>query len=69
MSRYPAHHRALAAVFCSGVVFLLLSVFRIREYIINAIPRNLKFAISAGVGVGALILGLHDAAGRAMRGK
>ena len=43
--------QALAAVFCSGVIFLLLSIFRIREYIINAIPRNLKFAISAGVGM------------------
>src|SRR5256885_8176357 len=29
--------QALAAVFCSGVLFLLLSIFRIREYIINAI--------------------------------
>src|SRR6201992_1241788 len=37
--------QALAAVFCSGVLFFLLSIFRIREYIINAIPRNLKFAI------------------------
>ncbi len=40
--------QALAAVFCSGVIFFLLSIFRIREYIINAIPKNLKFAISAG---------------------
>jgi len=43
--------QALAAVFLSGIIFLLLSVFRIREYIIDAIPRNLKFAISAGVGL------------------
>src|SRR6201746_185964 len=42
--------QALAAVFCSGAIFLLLSLFRIREYIIDAIPRNLKLAISAGVG-------------------
>lgn len=34
--------QALAAVFCSGVIFFLISIFRIREYIINAIPRNLK---------------------------
>src|ERR1700682_6056844 len=37
--------QALAGVFCSGVIFLLLSCFLIREYIINSIPRNLKFAI------------------------
>ena len=43
--------QALAAVFCSGVIFFLISIFRIREYIINSIPRNLKLAISAGVGL------------------
>ena len=43
--------QALAAVFCSGVIFFLISIFRIREYIINSIPKNLKFAISAGVGL------------------
>src|ERR1700682_4704935 len=37
--------QALAGVFCSGVIFLLISIFPIREYIINSIPRNLKFAI------------------------
>src|SRR5215510_306435 len=43
--------QALAAVFCSGVIFLLISIFPIREYIINSIPRNLKLAIAAGVGL------------------
>src|SRR5947209_11509568 len=43
--------QGLAAVFCSGALFFLISVFRIRESIINAIPRNLRFAISAGVGL------------------
>ena len=33
--------QALAAVFCSGVLFFLISIFRIREYIIIAIPKNL----------------------------
>src|SRR5690242_21729991 len=37
--------QALAAVFCSGVLFLLISIFRIREYVINSIPRNMKLAI------------------------
>src|ERR1700682_2743908 len=43
--------QALAAVFCSGVLFFLISIFRIREYVINAIPRNLQLPISAGVGL------------------
>jgi AGZA family xanthine/uracil permease-like MFS transporter len=53
--------QALGAVFCSGVLFLLLSIFRIREIIINAIPRNLKFAISAGVGLFLAIIALEQA--------
>src|SRR5690606_27321608 len=53
--------QALAAVFLSGIIFFLLSVFRIREYIINAIPRNLKFAISAGVGLFLGIIALEQA--------
>ena len=53
--------QALAAVFCSGVLFFLLSIFRIREYIINSIPRNLKFAISAGVGLFLAIIALEEA--------
>ncbi len=53
--------QALSAVFLSGVLFFLLSVFRIREYVINAIPRNLKFAISAGVGLFLGIIALEQA--------
>ena len=52
--------QALAAVFCSGVIFFLISVFRIREYIINSIPRNLKLAISAGVGLFLGIIALEE---------
>jgi AGZA family xanthine/uracil permease-like MFS transporter len=52
--------QALAAVFCSGVIFFFISVFRIREYIINAIPRNMKFAISAGVGLFLGIIALEE---------
>ncbi len=52
--------QALAGVFCSGVIFLLISVFRIREYVINAIPRNLKLAISAGVGLFLGIIALEE---------
>src|SRR3989440_2234674 len=53
--------QALAAVFCSGVIFFLISIFRIREYIINSIPKNLKLAISAGVGLFLGIIALEGA--------
>jgi adenine/guanine/hypoxanthine permease len=53
--------QALAAVFCCGVIFFLISVFRIREYIINSIPKNLKLAISAGVGLFLGIIALEEA--------
>ena len=52
--------QALAAVFCSGVLFFLISVSGIREWIINAIPRNLKLAISAGVGLFLGIIALEE---------
>jgi adenine/guanine/hypoxanthine permease len=53
--------QALAGVFCSGVIFLLISLFRLREYIINSIPKNLKLAISAGVGLFLGIIALEEA--------
>ena len=48
-------------MFCSGVIFFFISIFRIREYIINAIPRNLKLAISVGVGLFLGIIALEEA--------
>ena len=46
---------ALGAVFISGVLFICLSLLRVRQYLINSVPRTLKLAISAGIG---LFLGL-----------
>ena len=53
--------QALAAVFLSGVIFLAISWFGLRQYIIDAIPRNLKFAISAGVGLFLGIIAFQQA--------
>jgi hypothetical protein len=53
--------QALWAVFLSGVLFFIVSVLRIREYIIDAIPMNLKLAISAGVGLFLAIIALENA--------
>lgn len=52
---------ALGAVFISGVLFILVSLFKIREAVVNAIPRSLKFAISAGIGLFLAIIGLKNA--------
>jgi len=51
---------ALGAVFLSGILFLILSVLPVREYIINAIPKSLKMAISAGIGLFLAIIGLKE---------
>src|SRR5437870_12649296 len=53
--------QALAGVFCSGAIFFLISIFNIREYIINSIPKNLKVAIAAGVGPFLGIIALEEA--------
>src|SRR5712664_4558348 len=53
--------QALGGVFCSGVLFFLISIFNIREYIINSIPKNLKLAISDGVGLFLGIIALEEA--------
>ncbi|HEX3974340.1 MAG TPA: NCS2 family permease [Stellaceae bacterium] len=52
---------ALGAVLISGVLFLILSVLRLREWIVDAIPTSLKMAISAGIGLFLGIIALHNA--------
>ncbi|ACI98632.1 NCS2 family permease [Rhodospirillum centenum] len=52
---------ALGAVFLSGVAFIVLSLLPVREAIINAIPRSLKLAISAGIGLFLALIALQNA--------
>ena len=52
---------ALAAVFVSGLVFLAISFFKIREAIVNAIPMSLKFAIGGGIGLFLALIALKNA--------
>ncbi|MGN0988597.1 MAG: NCS2 family permease [Otoolea sp.] len=52
---------ALAAVFIEGVIFILLSLFNVREAIFNAIPMNLKKAVSVGIGFFIAFIGLQNA--------
>lgn len=52
---------ALAAVFMSGLVFIAISMFKIREAIVNAIPMSLKFAIGGGIGLFLALVALKNA--------
>ena len=52
---------ALGAVFISGVLFMVLSLTRVREWIVDAIPQSQKMAISAGVGLFLGIIALKNA--------
>lgn len=53
--------QALGAVFLSGCLFILVSLFRLREWLVDAVPRSLKFGISAGIGLFLAIIGLKNA--------
>jgi AGZA family xanthine/uracil permease-like MFS transporter len=52
---------ALGCVFISGVIFLIISVLPIREWIVNAIPKSLKMAIAAGIGLFLALIALKNA--------
>ena len=52
---------ALGAVFWSGVIFLILSVFQTREKIIKAIPSAIRHAVSAGIGLFICFIGFQNA--------
>ncbi len=52
---------ALAAVLVEGIIFIILSFFKLRESIVNAIPANLKYGITAGIGLFIAFIGLQGA--------
>ncbi|MEE8595491.1 MAG: NCS2 family permease [Gemmatimonadota bacterium] len=52
---------ALGAVFISGVLFICLSLLRVRQYLINSVPRTLKLAISAGIGLFLALIAFQNA--------
>ena len=51
----------LTAVLVEGIIFILMSVFKFREQIINGIPQNLKFGITTGIGLFIAFIGLQGA--------
>ena len=51
---------ALGAVFWAGVFFFLLSIFNIRTYIVKAIPKQIRYAVSAGIGLFITLIGFAN---------
>ena len=51
---------ALAAVFIEGILFILLTLFKAREVIVNAIPLNLRYSITVGIGLFIAYVGLKN---------
>lgn len=51
---------ALAAVFVEGIIFIILSVTKVRSAIIHAIPLSQKYAVGAGIGLFLTFIGLND---------
>ncbi len=49
---------ALTAVFVEGIIFLLLTLFKVREAVVNSIPLNMKHAVTAGIGIFIAFIGL-----------
>ncbi|GAA0121508.1 MULTISPECIES: NCS2 family permease [Clostridium] len=52
---------ALTAVFVEGIIFIILSLTNIRELVVNAIPTNLKYAVTAGIGLFIAFVGFSNA--------
>lgn len=52
---------ALAAIFIEGVIFIILSLFKFREALVNSVPKNLKLGITAGIGLFIALIGLKGA--------
>jgi AGZA family xanthine/uracil permease-like MFS transporter len=52
---------ALGAVFWSGIIFLLLSIFNVRTMILKAIPAQIRYAVAAGIGLFITLIGFANA--------
>ena len=52
---------ALTAILVEGIIFIILSIFRFRETLVNCIPENLKYGITTGIGLFITFIGLQNA--------
>ncbi len=51
---------ALAAVFVGGVLFLLLTVFRLRQWVVSALPESLRYSFAVGIGLFLTFVGFNE---------
>ena len=49
---------ALTAVFVEGIIFIILSLFKVREAVVNSIPKNMKLAVTGGIGLFIAFIGM-----------
>ena len=51
---------ALAAIFIAGVLFVLLTVFRLRQWVVEAVPLSLRYSFAVGIGLFLTFIGLNQ---------
>src|SRR5260370_42143975 len=51
---------ALASVFIAGVIFVLITVLRLRQWIVEAVPLSLRFSFAVGIGLFLTFIGLNQ---------
>ena len=51
---------ALAAILCEGLIFIILSIFKFRETLVNEVPANLKYGISTGIGLFVVLVAFES---------
>ena len=56
--------QSLAIMLIEGVLFIIITFFNVRELILNSIPKNLRFAVSAGIGMFIAFIGLKNSGGQ-----
>ncbi len=60
IQKHVTWETALAAVFIEGIIFLIMSIFSVRESIFKAVPESLAYSISAGIGLFIALIGFHN---------
>src|SRR5215471_11531966 len=52
---------ALAAIFIAGILFVLMTVFRLRQWVVEAVPQSLRYSFAVGIGLFLTFIGLNQA--------
>src|SRR5215472_11945953 len=52
---------ALAAIFIAGILFVLMTVFRLRQWVVDAVPQSLRYSFAVGIGLFLTFIGLNQA--------